>query len=205
MKPITKIGLILLVCAVLGITLATATSNDKLPSKDDVTAFCTEMKGTSASTVFEKVKSAHSTWNADLLECSTCSGDKEAIALYYTDSGSKGYGSIYFNETGIIKPSDLKGYTLKDSYKGESSDNTTEENTAAPVEDKVIEVSNTTEHTYNDLSEFLDDYKGEKTYSQGNVQSLQDAFLKAGWNTEIRYCIAVNTSDEGLLHIVLGA
>lgn len=208
MKLMFKIFVFLcIICALFAVSTVSATSNDKLPSQDEVTVFISEMKGSSASEIFDKVKNAHSTWNADLLECSTCSGDKEAIALYCTSSNEKGYESIYCNETGIVTPSSLKGYTLKESYKGElkESENTTEENSSEPKEEnKIIEVNNSSEPTYNDLKEFLDDYKGDTKYSQENVQSLQDAFLKAGWSTEIRYCIAVNTSDEGLLHMVLG-
>lgn len=206
MKKILKIGIVLLVCAIIGITMASATSNDKLPTQEEVTQFTTEMKGFTASEIFNEVKSDHPAWNADLLECATCSGDKEAIAIYWTASTSKGYGSTYCNETGIISPSNLKGYTLKDPYIGtlENSDNNTTDNSSTPTEEKVVEV-NSSEHTYSDLKEFLDDYEGDTKYSQENIQSLQDTFSKAGWGTEIRYCIAVNTTDEGLLHIVLGA
>lgn len=205
MKNTIKIGLLLLI-AVISITVVTATDNKDLPSQEEITAFASEMKGSSASDIFEKVKSDHPTWNADLLECSTCTGDKEAIALYSTASTEKGYGSTYCNETGVISPSTLKGYTLKESYKGtlEESENNTTENSSAPLSENVVEV-NSSEHTYNDLKEFLDDYNGDTKYSQANIQSLQDTFLKAGWGTEIRYCIAVNTTDEGHLHVVLGA
>ena len=207
MRSITKILIFLcVICALFAVSTVSATSNDKLPSQDEITQFVTEMKGSSASDILDKVKSDHPTWNADLLECSSCTGDKEAIALYSTASTAKGYGSTYCNETGVISPSTLTGYTLKESYKGtlEESENNTTENTSTPTSDDVVEV-NSTEHTYNDLKEFLNDYEGNTTYSQVNIQSLQDTFLKAGWGTEIRYCIAVNTTDEGLLHIVLGA
>ena len=205
MKNTMKIGLLLLI-AVISITVVTATDNKDLPSQEEITTFASEMKGSSASDILDKVKSDHPTWNADLLECPTCSGDKEAIALYSTASTEKGYGSTYCNETGVISPSTLKGYTLKESYKGtlEESENNTTENSSAPLSENVVEV-NSSEHTYNDLKEFLDDYNGDTKYSQANIQSLQDTFLKAGWGTEIRYCIAVNTTDEGLLHVVLGA
>ena len=199
-----KIGLLLLIAAI-SITVVTATDNKDLPSQDEITQFITEMKGSSASDIFDKVKSDHPDWNADLLECPSCAGDKEAIALYCTASTEKGYGSTYCNETGVISPSSLGGYTLKESYKGtlEESETNTTENTSTLTSD-VVEV-NSSEHTYNDLKEFLDDYEGNTTYSQANIQSLQDTFLKAGWGTEIRWCIAVDTTDEGLLHIVLGA
>lgn len=205
MKNTIKIGLLLLI-AVISITVVTATDNKDLPSQEEITQFATEMKGSSASDIFDKVKSDHPDWNADLLECPTCSGDKEAIALYSTASTSKGYESTYCNETGVISPSTLTGYTLKDSYKGtlEESETNTTENTSTPTSDDVVEV-NSSEHTYNDLKEFLDDYEGNTTYSQVNIQSLQDTFSKAGWGTEIRWCIAVDTTDEGLLHVVLGA
>lgn len=207
MRSITKtLSFLCVICALFAVSTVSATSNDKLPSQDEITAFATEMKGSSASDIFDKVKSDHPDWNADLLECPTCSGDKEAIALYWTASTSKGYGSTYCNETGVISPSTLTGYTLKDSYKGtmEKSENNTTENTSTPTSDDVVEV-NSSEHTYNDLKEFLDDYDGNTTYSQANIQSLQDTFSKAGWGTEIRWCIAVDTTDEGLLHVVLGA
>lgn len=207
MRSITKILIFLcVICALFAVSTVSATSNDKLPSQDEITQFITEMKGASAAEILDKIKSDHPTWNADLLECPTCTGDKEAIALYSTASTEKGYGSTYCNETGVISPSTLKGYTLKESYKGtlEESENNTTENSSAPLSENVVEV-NSSEHTYNDLKEFLDDYNGDTKYSQANIQSLQDTFLKAGWGTEIRYCIAVNTTDEGLLHVVLGA
>ncbi|MCK9616194.1 MAG: hypothetical protein M0R48_12005 [Candidatus Omnitrophica bacterium] len=207
MKPLFKIVVFLsIICALVTIPMVSATSNDKLPSQDEITQFVAEIKGSSASDILDKIKSDHPTWNADLLECPTCSGDKEAIALYSTASTEKGYGSTYCNETGVISPSTLKGYTLKESYKGtlEESENNTVENTSAPTSENVVEV-NSSEHTYNDLKEFLGDYDGNTTYSQENIQSLQDTFSKAGWSTGIRWCIAVDTTDEGLLHIVLGA
>ena len=205
MKNTIKIGLLLLI-AVISITVATATDNKDLPSQEEITAFASEMKGASASDILDKIKSDHPTWNADLLECSSCTGDKEAIALYWTASTEKGYGSTYCNETGVISPSSLGGYTLKEKYIGtlEESENNTTENSSAPLSENVVEV-NSSEHTYNDLKEFLDDYDGNTTYSQENIQSLQDTFSKAGWSTGIRWCIAVDTTDEGLLHIVLGA
>ncbi len=207
MKSIIKALIFLsIICALFAVSTASATSNDKLPTQSEVTTFITEMKGSTASDILDKIKADHPTWNADLLECSTCSGDKEAIAIYYTASTEKGYGSIYCNETGIISPSTLKGYAPIDSYKGtiEASENNTIENSSTPTDEKVVEVNNT-EHTYADLKEFLDDYDGDTKYSQANIQSLQDTFSKAGWKTEIRWCIAVDTADEGLLHIVLGA
>jgi len=127
MKSITKaLVFICILCALFAIT-ATATSNDKLPSKEEVNTFVTEMKGSSASDIFEKVKSDHKSWNADLLECSSCSGSKAAIALYYTDTNPKGYGSIYVKDGGIVIPSTLKGYSTKDSYKGTIGDSKDEE------------------------------------------------------------------------------
>ena len=206
MKPSIKILVFLsIICALITIPMVSATSNDKLPSQDEITQFITEMKGASASDILDKVKSDHPAWNADLIECPTCTGDKEAIALYSTASTEKGYGSTYCNETGVISPSSLGGYTLKESYKGtlEEAETNTTENSSALTND-VVEV-NSSEHTYNDLKEFLGDYDGNTTYSQENIQSLQDTFSKAGWSTGIRWCIAVDTTDEGLLHIVLGA
>ncbi|MDD3915328.1 MAG: hypothetical protein PHF76_11870, partial [Bacteroidales bacterium] len=142
MKNTMKIGLLLLI-AVISITVVTATDNKDLPSQDEITAFATEMKGSTASEILDKVKSDHPTWNADLLECPSCTGDKEAIALYSTASTAKGYGSTYCNETGVISPSTLKGYTLKESYKGtlEESENNTTENTSVPTDEKVVEVN----------------------------------------------------------------
>ena len=119
MKNITKIGLLLVVCTLLCISIVTATDNTNLPTKNEVNSSLEDMKGKSASEVMDSVKEDHSTWKADLLECSTCTGDKEAIALYYKDSGSQtGYGSIYFKEGEIVSPSRLKGYSTKESYKG---------------------------------------------------------------------------------------
>lgn len=214
MKNIIKIGIILLLCAIIGVTLSTATSNDKLPTKDQVTNFISEMKSSSASDIFSKVKSDHPAWNADLLTCSTCSGSKEAIALYYTDSGSKGYGSIYVKDGEIVTSGSLKGYTLKDSYKGElkESINETEENASTqPKENnstviKDDETEKNSGQTYEDFTKALDAYDGKTgCKSLDCAQSLSDYFKGKGWSTEVRYCVAVTTSDEGTVYVVLGA
>jgi len=213
MKNIVKIGLLLIICAVIGVTVVTATDNKDLPSQEEVTQFITEMKGSSASDIFDKVKEDHSTWNADLFECSTCSGDKKAIALYYTYSNENGYGSVYCNETGIVTPSSLKGYTLKESYKGElsGSNNNTEENTSEPEEENDTNVVNESEtetsstHTYNSFKNALDDYDGKlDCTSESCAQSLSDYYKELGWSTEVKHCVAVTTSDEGTVYVVLG-
>lgn len=213
MKKIIRIGIILLLCAIIGVTISTATSNDKLPTKEELTDFLTDMKDSSASDVLSKVKADHPTWNADLLECSTCSGDKEAIALYYTDSGSKGYGSIYYKDGDTISPDSLKGYTLKESYKGEldESTNKTEENASSPVEEnkstviKDDETEKNSEYTYAAFSKALDDYDGKlDCTSLSCAKSLSEYFKDLGWGTEVKYCVAVNTSDEGTVYVVLG-
>jgi len=210
MRKIIKIGIILLLCAIIGVTLSTATSNDKLPTKDQVTNFISEMKSSSASDIFSKVKSDHPTWNADLLTCSTCSGDKEAVALYYTDLGSKGYGSVYVKDGKIVTPGSLKGYSVKESYKGElkESINKTEENTSTKLEDhenviKVQDKKDDSTCTYKNFENVLDKYDGNYTYSGDNIQALNNHFLKLGWTAEIKYCVAVNTSDKGIMYVVL--
>lgn len=118
MKRLLKISLMLLVIVAVGVTLSTATSNDKLPSKEEITNFVTDIKDSSASEILDKVKDDHPSWYADLIECSTCSGSKNAIVLYYTDTNPKGYGSIYIKDGQIVSPSTLKGYTTTESYKG---------------------------------------------------------------------------------------
>lgn len=214
MKKIIKIGIILLVCAAIGITLATATSNDKLPTKEEVTNFLSDEKDSTASEILSKVKDEHSTWFADLLECSTCLGSKEAIVVYYTDSSSsKGYGSIYFKDGVIISPSSIPGYTVKESYKGEleESNNTTKENTSTqPEEDSKIVKDDETEknsnNTYDAFTKALDNYEGKTDCtSMGCASSLSDYFKELGWSSDVRYCVAVNTSDEGTVYVVLGA
>ena len=128
MKNITKIGLLLVVCTLLCISIVTATDNTNLPTRNEVNSSLEDMKGKSASEVMDSVKEDHSTWKADLLECSTCAGDKEAIALYFSDPGSsKGYGSIYYKNGEIVSPSILKGYSTKESYKGVLEEETDEE------------------------------------------------------------------------------
>lgn len=137
MKNITKIGLLLVVCTLLCISIVTATDNTNLPTKNEVNSFLEDMKGKSASEVMDSVKEDHSTWKADLLECSTCTGDKEAIALYYKDSESqKGYGSVYFKDGKIVSPSILKGYSTKESYKGMIEEGTSEPSTEDQVDEE---------------------------------------------------------------------
>ncbi len=214
MKNITKIGLTLLVLTVVGVAITTATANDKLPTKNEVTTFLSDMNGKNASDIFCKIKDDHSTWNADLLEGA---GNKEAIAVYYTDSRPKGYGSIYYMDGKTVSPSDLKGYAPKESYKGESekSDNTTEnatsENTSIPTEEndsKIIkddETEKNSNNTYEAFTKALDSYDGKlDCTSQGCAQSLSDYFKGLGWGTEVKYCVAVNTSNEGTVYVVLG-
>ena len=207
MKSIVKIGLLLIICAVIGVTVVTATVNKDLPSQDEVTQFISEMNGSSASDIFGKVKEDHTTWNADLFSC----GDKEAIALYYTYSNDRGYGSVYCNETGIVTPSSLKGYTLKESYKGElnESGNNTEENSSEPVEENDTTIVNESEtsstHTYESFKNALDKYDGKLDCTSENcAQSLSDYYRELGWSTEVKHCVAVTTSDEGTIYVVLG-
>ncbi|MEN6294111.1 MAG: hypothetical protein ABFD07_19120 [Methanobacterium sp.] len=127
MKSITKALIFLcILCALFAIT-ATATSNDKLPSKEEVTNFVTETKGSTASDILDKVKDDHPSWYVDLIECSTCSGSKDAIALYYTDSNPKGFSSIYIKDGQIVSPATLKGYSTKESYKGTIGDSKEDE------------------------------------------------------------------------------
>lgn len=135
MNRIKILGTVLILVLVAA-SVVTATSNDKLPTKEEVTNLLSEMKGSSASDILDKIKEDHPAWNADLIECSTCSGSKEAVVLYYTDSAStKGYGSVYFKDGQAISPTILKGYTTKESYKGELEDSVKEENTTKECKD----------------------------------------------------------------------
>ena len=207
MKKIIKISIILLLCAIIGVTISNATSNDKLPSKTEVTAFITEMNGSSAADIFSKVKEQHPAWNADLLSC----GNDEAIALYYTDSGSKGYGGLYVKDGKNVSPGDLKGYTVKELYKGKLEDleNTTEENTSTQPDNSTVikddETEKNSDHTYKDFTTALDSYTGKTDCtSKSCAQSLSDYFKGKGYSTEVKYCVAVTTSDEGTVYVVLG-
>jgi len=208
MKKIIKISIILLLCAIIGVTLTTATSNDKLPTKTELTDFVTEMKGSSASDMFEKVKDTHPDWNADLI----CSGSNEAVALYYTDSNSKGFSSIYVKDGKIVSPGDLKGYAMKDKYIGkiEDSKNTTEDNTSTqPTDNSTVikddETEKNSDHTYKDFTTALNNYDGKTDCtSKSCAQSLSDYFKDKGYSTEVKYCVAVTTSDEGTVYVVLG-
>jgi len=123
MKSITNALVCLcILCALFAIT-ATATSNDTLPSKDEVDSFLSDVKNSSSSEILDKVKEEHSTWHADLIECSTCTGSQDAVVLYYTDKTStKGYRSVYFQDGKVVSPSALHGYSTKESYKGELED-----------------------------------------------------------------------------------
>lgn len=128
MKSITKaLACLCILCALFAIT-ATATSNDNLPSKDDVDSFLSDVKNSSSSEILDKVKEGHPTWYADLIECSTCTGNQDAVVLYYTDKTlTKGYRSVYFQDGKVVSPSTLHGYTTKESYKGELEDEKEEE------------------------------------------------------------------------------
>lgn len=209
MKKIIKIGLILIVCAVIGVTLSAAASNDKLPSKEEVTNFVSGENDSNASEILSTIKEAHPTWKADLFS----QGNDEAIALYYIYDNDKGYGSVYFKDGEIVSPLSLGGYALKESYKGEIevANNTTEENTSThPEEDsKVIkddETEKNSDNTYNAFTKALDKYDGKTDCtSMGCASSLSDYFKELGWTSEVKYCVAVNTSDEGTVYVVLGA
>lgn len=209
MKKIIKIGIILLVCAVIGVTISTATSNDKLPTKEEVTNFLSHEKDSTPSEIMSKVKEDHPAWKADLFS----QGNDEAIALYYLYDNDKGYGSVYFKDGEIVSHSSLGGYTLKESYKGEleESNNTTEENTSTqPEEDSKLikddETEKNSDNTYDAFTKALDKYDGKTDCtSMGCASSLSDYFKELGWTSEVKYCVAVNTSDEGTVYVVLGA
>jgi hypothetical protein len=204
-----KILIVLLVTAIIGITLATATTNDKLPTKEEVTNFISGESNSTASEILDKVKEDHPTWKADLYY----QGNEEAIALYYIYDNEKGYGSVYFKDGEIVSPSSLGGYTLKESYTGEleESNNTTDENTSTqPEEDSKIVKDDETEknsnNTYEAFTKALDSYDGKTDCtSMGCASSLSDYFKELGWSSDVRYCVAVNTSDEGTVYVVLGA
>ncbi len=208
MKNIWKIGLLLTVCAMLCITVATATDNNILPTKDDVSKFIDDMKGKSASEVMSSVKEDNPTWKADILQ----NGDAEAIALYYEDSSSsKGYGSFYIKDGNPISASSLSGYTVKESYKGELeiSENNTEENTSTPTNDSTVikndETEKNSDTTYDSFTKALDKYDGKTDCtSMSCAEGLRDYFKGLGWTSEVKYCVAVDTSDEGTVYVVLG-
>lgn len=130
-----KIICTVLVFLLLAASVVSATSNENLPDKSKVDDFISEMKGSSASDVFDKVKEEHKDWNADLLKCTTCEGNTEAVGLYYKDQGSyKGYASIYYADGKIVSPSDLHGYKTTESYIGELEDSKD-----SPEQEKVCE------------------------------------------------------------------
>lgn len=109
-----------LIFSLLAASVVSATSNENLPEKLKVEAFISEMKGLPASEVFNNIKENHKDWNADLLKCSTCGDNTEALAVYYKDTGSyKGYGSIYFADGKTVSPSSLHGYKTTEKYIGE--------------------------------------------------------------------------------------
>lgn len=174
MKSITKALIFLcILCALFAIN-ATATSNDKLPSKDEVNSFLSDMKNCTSSEIFNKVKEVHPGWNVDLITCSTCSGDEEAIALYYKNSESaNGYGSIYFKDGAIVSSSSLKGYTTKDKYVGKLD----EENGKEAKEDSVNEECND-----GSCKEEVNDSEKEEVSIDNNskltVEERKAAFMK---------------------------
>lgn len=232
-KLLTVIGILLcLMC----VTIAAA-NDENLPTQEEVTDLLEDSD--SASDVMESVKEDHPTWKADLLECTTCTGDQEAIALYYEDSNSsKGHGSVYFkdgddvNPSGIVSPSNLSGYKLKECYKGELEDsddcadgscNTEpedeEKDTDADSDEEDNESDEDTEYTYEALGKALDDYDGTITCSSKKcATALSDYLEEDGWTASVekktfkslssgktRYCVSVDTDDEGEVYIVLGA
>lgn len=225
-KLLTIIGILL---CLLCVTIAAA-DNEDLPTREEVTDLLEDSD--SASDVMDSVKEDHPAWKADLLECTTCTGDQEAIALYYEDSdSSKGYRSIYFKDGEVVSPSSLSGYTLKECYKGELEDsddcadgscNTEpdeEENDTDAVSDEDNESDEDTEYTYEALGEALDDYDGTITCSSKKCATALSDYLKEdGWTASVekktfkslssgktRYCVSVDTDDEGEVYIVLGA
>ncbi|MDD2287002.1 MAG: hypothetical protein PHQ11_16570 [Paludibacter sp.] len=111
----------------------------------------------------------------------------------------------------IVSPGDLKGYTVKESYKGKLEDleNTTEENTSTQPDNSTVikddETEKNSDHTYKDFTTALDSYTGKTDCtSKSCAQSLSDYFKGKGYSTEVKYCVAVTTSDEGTVYVVLG-
>jgi len=208
MKIIQKVYIVLFI-ALITVSMVSA-SSEQLPAQKEVTEFLDGCINMSASDIMNDIKEDHPVWKADLLKCSTCTGNQEAIALYCEDSAStKGYGSIYFKDGKIVSPSSLSGYTVKESYKGEleESDNSTNEslNTSEEPDVEVIQDNSTTsERTYEAFSDLVDKYDGNCVYSSDNITSLCSYFTNLGWDAEVQYCVAVNTSDEGMRYIVLG-
>ena len=208
-----KILTVLLLCLAC-VTMATA-SREQLPSKEDVNDFLDGCTNMSASEVMNDIKEDHSTWKADLLK----DGDENAIAIYFEDSDSgKGYGSIYYQNGESVSPSTLSEYTLAESYKGEigesenntnvsqDEENVTDENVTTDENETVIKGDETdTEHKYEAFKTALDKYDGKTDCtSLSCATSMKDYFKEMGWTTSVKYCVAVDTSDEGTVYVVLG-
>jgi len=219
-KLLTAIGISL---CLLCVTIAAA-DNEDLPTREEITDLLEDSD--SASDVMEAVKEDHPTWKADIIE----NGDDEAIALYYENSSSvSGHSSVYFKDGEVVSPSSLHGYELKECYKGEledsdgcadgSCDTDPEEEENDTDADSDEEEDEDTEYTYEALEEALGDYDGTIDCSSKKcANALSDYLEDEGWTTEVekktfkslssgktRYCVSVDTDDEGEVYIVLGA
>lgn len=186
------------------------TANADLPSASAITSFCEKYTGNNfIDTVKTKSVAENPTWKWDVIE--GC-GNK-LIAFYFHANNERGYGSVYYNNTGdVVIPDCSCNYELLKSYKGIGSGNNTVKDT-----NKVK-----SSHTLDDLKNIMNAYSGNiDCQSMSCAQQVADYLTENGYEcgvttrtfnklnsvSKTRYCIDVVVEVNGLkqvLSIVLG-
>jgi len=199
---------------VFSTTAAAETANKDLPDSLDVTKFLDKYKGESnyIEIVTETAEEDHPAWKWDVLECN---GD-DFVVFYSNSDNDKGYNAEYRDVDGEISvPVCGNGCTVKDKYKGENDE---ENEVEEDEETEEVEDTEDSGHAYEDLVNCLDAYTGKVTCSSRSCANNMCDYLKDnGWDAEVvkkayksvasgqtRFCIDVDTEDEGLMSIVLG-
>lgn len=195
MKPIKLFCIALLIALV---TVSTVTAKE-LPSKSELNTFISDIPKEDGfiKTASEAALDEHPEWHWDKWT--------SAVSFYYNDPGSKkGYGSIYFDDNGKKMTASCKDCKIIESHKGSEEPN--EEKEEAPREtERIKEGIRSKGHTLDDLRTAIDEYDGNLDCTKKScVEALYKYLDDDGWDVKIRYCIAVDTEDEGERYVILG-
>lgn len=221
MKSTMKLIITLCIIALVASVASAETRNEDLPSENELISLTENFK-VSDNYVTEMsacIQNDHPTRKYDIWEYIDIDegNTRKVISVYYRDpTSSKGYGSLYYDETGrrITRMCGVE-YKLIESYKGEP-EKATKDVEEEEVEEEVEEEEDEGQ-TYSDLESFLDkDGTNNEKFSKSKdcATALISALENNGWTTELvkvvyktgdkkysRHIVEVETNDEGTVWI----
>lgn len=121
-----SIGLFCLIAFVVCSTASAETANEDLPSLEQVLTFVDSVSDQNIGSISEASLESNPTWKWDTWKDTE---GNEYISFYYVSDSSKGYGSVYFDNSGKKTVIPCGDYDLVRSYLGEevAEENVTED------------------------------------------------------------------------------